>query len=316
MNSANNIDAALRLAAAGIPIFPADPETKRPFVRFTSAATNKERGVRYFWSRYGASALPAIHLTGCGLVVVDLDRGHGDGADGIASFDLILDQYGELPSCPTVRTPRGGAHLYMKQPAAREPIGNSTGHIAPGVDIRGYHGLSIAPGAVMTDGEFYEAITGTSDLCAAFASGSIPELPAWLIELAERRPALPERVPLSLECDDRRGREWAVAALEGEARDLARTEVGKRNHKLNSAVYRLAGMAARSWLTETEIWDATLSACSANGYLGSKDSSDGPVRFKTTFISAFRSGFAKPAVGPQERLAPVHTITLRSGVRE
>jgi len=110
-----------------------------------------------------------------------------------------------------------------------------------------------------------------------------------------------------------RGRKWALGALEGEARDLAGTGVGRRNNKLNAVVHRLATMAARGWLLEDEIFTATWRACETNGYLGSKDSSDGPASFRATFDSAFRSGLLKPAPDPRERLSNIsNTINLKA----
>jgi putative DNA primase/helicase len=308
MKASNNLPVALRLAAAGISIFPADPATKKPLVKFSSA-TNLERGVAYFWSRYGDDALPALHLADCSLVAIDLDRGHGNGVDGVASFDALLDRHGELPPVPCVRTPRGGVHLYFRQPRGRDPLGNTASRIGPAIDSRGWHGYLIGPGAVMADGQFYEPIAGTPDLCEAFKTKTIPEMPAWLIELVDRPQEITVRGPISSECDDARGRKWALSALEGEAADLAATGSGTRNSRLNAAVHRLATMAARAWLTEREIWDAVWNACQSNGYL--KD--DGPTSFKATFKSAFRSGFIRPAPDPRERLSDVaHTINLKA----
>jgi hypothetical protein len=310
----SNIDVALRLAAAGLSVFPAHPTTKRPLVHSISVATNLERGVRYFWDGKRADALPALHLSDCRLVAIDLDRGHGAGADGIASFDAMLDRYGELPPTPCVWTPRGGTHIYFRQPSERDPIGNSAGRIGVGIDVRGWHGFTIAPGSVIGTGEFYEAVPGTPDLCEAFKTKSIPEMPAWLIELAEPRLKAPARGPQSMQSDSGRGRKWALSALEGEMADLAATGVGGRNTKLNSVVHRLATMAAREWLTEREIWDAAWNACQSNGYLTGVDASDGVASFKATFKSGFRSGFIRPASDPRERLGdqPI-ALNLKSG---
>jgi putative DNA primase/helicase len=299
----SNLDAALKLAAAGLPVFPVNPETKKPFVRFTSAATNLERGVRYYWQRY-ADALVAINLAGCDLVVIDLDRGHADGADGIVTFGELLDRHGEIPPCPAVRTPRGGAHLYFRQSPGRKPIGNNSGHIGPGIDHRGYHGFAFAPGTVTMTGEFYEAIGGAPDLCASFMAGAIPEIPLWLIELIESGPETHAREPISLEpASEARFRKYALGALQGEASALANTGVGRRNSRLNYSAHRLGSICARGWLSEQEVWDALQVACERNGYIGSDDRSDGPKAFHATFHSALNAGLRKPAADPRERLS-------------
>jgi putative DNA primase/helicase len=293
-----NKSVALRLAHAGLPVFAACPDTKRPLVRFKAAATRRERGVDYHWGKR-PDAVPGIHLAGAGSVVIDLDRGHGDGADGIATFDALLDVHGELPACPAVRTPRGGVHLYFLQPKDAEPIGNSAGNIGPGVDVRGFHGYVIAPDAVMADGTFYEGIPGTPDLAESFAAGTIPTIPAWLAELAERPTPveMPTRCPGSLHVESNR-QPYGAAVLKGEAATLADALTGTRNHQLNKAAFVVASKAgAWGWVTEAEAWGALWSACIVNGYVAD----DGPKAFRRTFYSAWNDGLADPTP-PRERL--------------
>lgn len=299
----SNHTVALRFAEAGLSVFPTCAETKRPLVRFTSAATTLARGIDYFWTRYGANTVPALHLSAAGLVAIDLDRGHGDGADGIAEFDKLLDQYGELPVCPVVRTPRGGAHLYFRQPAGREPLGNSASRIANGVDVRAHHGFVIAPGAVMATGEYYENIAGTPDLADAFMAGTIPEVPAWLAELAER-PAtsqVPVRGPSSAVIPESRLRSWALAVLEGEAAALAATPVRCRNENLNKAAFVIASKGgAHGVVAEDEAWSALWAACVSNGYIAD----DGSKAFERSFYSGWNDGLCKPSL-PPERLTNI-----------
>jgi Bifunctional DNA primase/polymerase, N-terminal len=295
--SQHNCNTAHRIARASLPVFPACPETKRPLCRFVAASTRLPRGVDHHWRQH-PDAVPAINLAGAGLVVVDLDRGHGDGTDGIAEFDKLLDAHGELPPCPAARTPRAGAHLYFKQPAGRDPIGNSAGHVGPGIDVRGHHGYVIAPGAVMATGEFYEAIAGTPDLAEAFAAGAIPVIPAWLAELAERAPHVtaPMRGPSfpTMHCNRR---PLGVAILNGEAAALADAPIGMRNHQLNKAAFVIASKAgAWGWVSEGEAWDALWSACAANGYIPD----DGPKAFRRSFYSGWNDGLADPTP-PRER---------------
>jgi hypothetical protein len=299
---------ALRLARASLPVFPACPDTKRPLVRFTAAATRLERGVDYHWGRH-PKAVPAIHLAGAGLVVNDLDRGHGDGADGVAQLEKLLDAHGELPACcPMVRTPRGGVHIYFQQPDDAEPIGNSVGQVAPGVDIRGWHGFVVAPGAVMASGEFYEGIAGTPDLCESFIAGAIPTIPAWLTKLAEKPAYLtaPARGPFSPAIESNRS-PYGIAILEGEARALAATPAPYRNKTLNKAAFVVASKAgAWNFVSEENTWAALWAACVSNGYI----QDDGAKAFKHTFYSGWNDGLADPTP-PPDRLTADPAIAAR-----
>jgi hypothetical protein len=304
MNDLNR-EAALRLARAAISIFPCELEAKRPCygVRFTCASARNENGVAYYWRKF-PEARPAINLGGAGLVVIDLDRNHGDGADGVAEFERLLDEYAELlAGCPMVRTPSNGIHIYFKQPNGIEPIGNSASRIAPGIDVRGFHGFVLAPDSVNSDGEFYQSIAGTPDLCEGFVAGAIPEIPAWLAKLAEKPLRVIESIrgptvaPAVVDCDRR---PYGVAVLEGEARDLANAPVGSRNATVNKASFVIASKAgAWGWVSEGEAWDALHAACIANGYIAD----DGVKAFRASFYSGWNDGLADPTP-PRERLVP------------
>jgi hypothetical protein len=295
-----NLEATLRLARAAISTFVACAETKRPLIRFTRASIRTETGALNLMRKF-PGAVPAINLAGARLVVADLDRGHGDGADGIAEFEQLLDQNGELPAaCPMVRTPRGGVHIYFRLPDDAEPIGNSVGQVAPGIDIRGFAGFVIAPDAVMADGTFYEGIAGTPDLCEAFTAGTIPPIPEWLAALAEKPAYLkaPARVPSSSVIVGGNRRPLGVAILEGESRLLAATLAGERNMTLNKAAFVIASKAgAWGWVSEGETWDALFSACLANGYIAD----DGAKAFRRSFYSGWNDGLSDPTP-PRERL--------------
>jgi hypothetical protein len=242
MSTNLNLEAALRLARAGLPVFPCDPVSKAPLVnRWASVATTTERGVLYFWQRYGLDSMPGIASKQTRLVPVDLDRKHGK--DGVAAFDALLDQYGELPRCPVTKTPNNGYHLIFNQPGAHTPLGLRSGGLPAGIDVRGCNGTNdggfvIGPGAVMSTGEFYEPVAGWPDLCEAFAAGTIPEIPAWLVELIESRPdgSGPRLEPRAKASGDKS--QWVASALEFEAIELARLSEGSRNNELNRITYR------------------------------------------------------------------------------
>jgi hypothetical protein len=261
----HNLETALRLAEAGLYVFPCGPN-KRPVPGFQwkQWASNDTGEIEAMWRHYGGDPMPALHLGPCGLVVIDIDRHQ---LDGVAAFDMLLDQYGGLPMCPAVETPNNGYHLYFKQPSGRAPLGNISGDLPAGVDIRGAGGYTIAPGAVREDGTFYGIAAGWPDLVEAYASRTIPEIPGWIVELIDApRHIEPLRDPsvVAEPISDYRARAWGVAALEGEAVKLAATGVGARNNVLNSVTYTLAGKSASGCLSEGEVFNALSAACICN----------------------------------------------------
>jgi putative DNA primase/helicase len=248
-----NYDTALRLGAAGIRVFPACPETKAPLVRKIKSASLYPNVLEMWW-RDRPDAMPAIYVAGSDLIAIDLDVGHKEGVDGVAAFCALVEQHGGLPLAPLTRTPRGGLHVYFRQPVDDPYLSNCTTGLPDGIDIRAdpRNGYTIAPGAVMATGEYYETVEG--DLAEMFMAGTVPELPRWIPETIDR--AVAEKIEAAQQfashvgamegvVSDYRLRAVGIAALDGEARKLAATGVGNRNNTLNKCAYTLAGHAGR-----------------------------------------------------------------------
>jgi hypothetical protein len=114
--AARNLQAALDLAGAGLPIFPARVSwengrwKKQPITKGWQVERADQGRVRASWRQY-PKAVPGIALGRAGLVVIDVDR-HG-GPDGVATFDKLVAEYGGLPPGPVVRTASGGFHYYF-----------------------------------------------------------------------------------------------------------------------------------------------------------------------------------------------------------
>src|SRR5262245_60741993 len=107
-----NLDCALRLASAGLSVFPCKPTDRHPvFIGWHKRSTAEAATIRTWWAHY-PRAVPALNLAACGLVVLDGDR-HGS-TDGVAALrDLLRQQSGlALRDVPMVHTPRAGVHCY------------------------------------------------------------------------------------------------------------------------------------------------------------------------------------------------------------
>jgi len=137
---AGNLTAALDLAAAGLPIFPASPDKRPLLVGWQEKATTEEEQIRKWWDTHPA-AVPAIVIGRADLVVIDCDR-HPGGNDGIKSFNRLLSANGgTLADVPMTRTARDGAHLFFRQ-LKDNPLGNARGGLPDGIDVRGVGGSS------------------------------------------------------------------------------------------------------------------------------------------------------------------------------
>lgn len=104
-------------------------------------------------------------------VVIDVDPRHG----GERSLDDLQRKFGFFPPTIETITGSGGRHYFFNTPKVE--LQNSSGKIAPGVDVRGHHGFVVVPPSLHASGNRYEWVAGHApDEIAAAA------MPAWLID--------------------------------------------------------------------------------------------------------------------------------------
>lgn len=151
---------ALNLARAGFRVFPLEPNSKRPMrgASWKRLATSDPAKIEKLWrdpllgweSDWGVGI-----ATGDGLVVIDIDVKNG-GYESLKALEMLYD---EIPRNVIVRTPSGGAHIYL---TTDQPIANSAGKLGPGLDVRGEGGYVVAPGTEI-DGKPYLRVATLED---------------------------------------------------------------------------------------------------------------------------------------------------------
>ena len=144
--------------------------SRRPLVAWTEYQGRRptEAEVWDWWGQWPWASVAVVTGAVSGIVVLDLDRGHADGADGLAS---IRAAWLDLPATRCVRTPRGGTHAYYLHPGGK--VLNAAG-LLPAVDVRGDGGYVVAPPSRTAAGA-YRAVPETRGLPMA-------PLPAWVLE--------------------------------------------------------------------------------------------------------------------------------------
>lgn len=112
----------------------------------------------HYWTGQGVERFIFIPKE-AGFLCLDLDRGHGDGVDGVSNFASWLDSngLGDLPllrgldDFPTyTATASGGLHLYFKCKGDLTTFAT----IAPGVEVK-YNGRSLTAGGSVKNGKPY-----------------------------------------------------------------------------------------------------------------------------------------------------------------
>ena len=137
------LSAALKLASAGLAVFPCRVRDKRPATENgLKDATHDPEQIRAWWDLDPnfnvAIATGAISK----IFVVDVD-----GPDAERELQRL-----ELPTTVETTTARG-KHYYFKYPGT--PVRNTAGKIAPGVDTRGDGGYVLAPPSIHPSGALY-----------------------------------------------------------------------------------------------------------------------------------------------------------------
>ncbi|MFJ6794373.1 bifunctional DNA primase/polymerase [Streptomyces sp. NPDC091268] len=277
--------AALDAAERGWPVFPLRPGNKRPAGhperncphtgrcvdghRTPEQRATRDAGqIRQCWQ--AAPYNVGIATGPAGLLVVDLDipKDDTDTAppawdgmnDGLDVFAVLCERAGErFPTETfTVRTRRGGQHLYFTAPP-ETALRGSAGRLGWKVDTRAWGGYVVAAGSVV-GGASYEIIHDAPPA----------PLPTWLCDLLTPPPA-PAPVSVAV-LRSRIGRadRYATAALNGEIAKLEAAPTGTQNTTLYNAAYALGRLIAAGTLTEREVTSALTDVALAKGLAPSR----------------------------------------------
>lgn len=268
--------AALAFAQLGWEVFPVNPATKR-----------SHKAEAHSGTKWGKTTDPAVInadfdkwpdanvgiATGpdSGIFVVDVDAKH----NGLANWQKIAAEVGPITPTVTAHTPTGGRHYYFRWPVG-EPITNSVGKLAPGVDIRGRDGIVVAPPSVRADVGSYDFAPG----CGPWEL-TVAEAPAALLEALRRLKETPAKERRDSQIADRIADEYAAAIAE--VRGAAE---GNRNDTLNRAGFVVGQMIGGGLVEEADARSALTEAALTIGL------NDAEVR--ATLEGAIAKGKEKP----------------------
>ncbi len=150
---------ALDCAASGMAVFPLRPRGKEPaFSGWQEAATQDKEQIERWWSsnpEYNVGI--ACGEPSGGLVVLDLDVDDGKGRDGVAYLRKWAEENKvTLPQTATVKTGRGGLHLYFRDDKVQYKNHVNLFNDEKGwVDVRAGRGYVVAAGSIHPNGTAY-----------------------------------------------------------------------------------------------------------------------------------------------------------------
>lgn len=184
-----NLNLALALAQAGLPVFPCleadglahdrDGKPKAAKAPYTGGgfkdATTDEARIKSWWARWPAAVpgLPTGEVTGLSVIDGDIDRDTGEATGEAQIADLNLDH----PDAVHIRTQSGGVQIIYRHVEGARSTGKQ---VASKIDTRGAGGYIIAPGARMQNGATYR-YEGRS-LSVALLANDLPDYPVKAVE--------------------------------------------------------------------------------------------------------------------------------------
>ena len=286
------IEAALGYATMGWHVFPVPPGTKSSHKSAEHSngcrwgATTDPAEIRRDWRRWPKANVGITCGPDSGLFVIEADTVDGHGIDGVGNFAALIAQHGGLPATIEVVSPTGSKHFYFRWPEG-EDIRNSTGQIAPGVDVRGNGGMVLGVPSVRPDGGTYR----WGNPPPLFDLADCPE---WLLILCRKPKPKPRTNGAAFSFRPGGAEPWAEAALDAEATEVAHATEGKRNHALNRAAFNLGQIVAGGYLDQGRV-EAELRRAAAACGLEAHET-------ERTIRSGLDAGMATPR-GPRERRA-------------
>lgn len=306
-------DVALAAAARGWHVFPLRPDDKRPafpdhpadactrrdprcrngHTGWEARATTDPDRIRRGWATvpYGVG----IACGPSGLVVIDLDvpkpgqtpppqwsdPACRTGADVFSLVCARHDDNGapEVWSTYTVRTGRGGTHLYLRHPATGPALHNTAGERGNGlgwlVDTRAHGGYVVAAGSTVAGRPYTVA-----------RDAEVAGLPGWLAQRLAPAP-LPPQQPVAVDLPTGRAGAYVNAAIARQLDHLRHATEGERNHTLYVSSVALGQLAA----------GGAIAVDQAAALLEEAALSIGLTRFET--LRTIRSGLAAGAGRPR-----------------
>jgi hypothetical protein len=278
--SDHNAQQAQALARAGHSILPTHAggeKVKHPLIDRWRMQSSNAAGIINGWWLTFANAAPAIDLAKSGLLVIDADARDG----GVESWEALAAEHGfDLSSTLVVDTPNRGRHYYFRQPTGGErPLGNGRGTLPAGIDVRGFGGYVLAPGAQLADGREYRP-TGSLT--------HIAEMPAWLETILKSARAVVPAAPVPLpEAPERVGEQRHVDVYIDRIFDtLASTPKGGRNNQLNDAAFTIGRLCAGHALPESHYVSLLQNMAAQIGL--------GAVEARATIASGMKGGRGNP----------------------
>lgn len=277
-----NLEAALKYAEHGWPVFPCNMEKKPMTKHGFYDATCDEAVIRDWWTSDPDALVGCRTGEKAGVWALDVDL--PEGPDSLAALEA---ENGPLPATLEQRTGSGGHHLFFKYSEDR-PVRNDAGKkLGPNLDVRGEGGYVILPPSGHLSGRTYEWVSGDTP---------IAEAPEWLLDLVVKPPQEKQDAPAKpreRQHEPKGTTPYGKAALEEDARKVSTAREGNRNDTLNAAAFGLGQLVAGGEIDAHEAEHELTAAAAACGL--PQDEA------RKTIASGMKAGEREPRNAPKAK---------------
>src|SRR5690348_5760671 len=109
------LDVALQAASMGFPVFPVNPNNKRPLVNnWPNVASCDPEVLELFWTQFPQAMAGICTGHASGYFVLDIDVEEGE--DAFEKLHAFQERFGKISETMIVKTPSGGLHIYFVMP--------------------------------------------------------------------------------------------------------------------------------------------------------------------------------------------------------
>ena len=158
---------AQQLAAHGRHIFPCLPGLKKPAIsRWQIDATTDQDQIAAWWAEQPDYNVALATGPASGVFAVDVDSPEAE-----HELARLEAEHGTIPSTTETVTSRG-RHLFFRW-SDKNPVRNTAGKIAPGIDTRGQGGFTLMPPSLHPSGKRYA--------WSVDSARAVAEAPDWLL---------------------------------------------------------------------------------------------------------------------------------------
>lgn len=219
----SRVDCAVFYSRLGYRVLPIEPNSKRPVSalapRGVHSASDNHHVLRAWFSALTEPNLAIVPPAG--VVVLDFDQP--------GEFSRFLRRWQGLTQAPHSRTPRGGAHLYLRVPADT-PLRSRSGRGLPNLEIKRAGREYLLEEPSTTERGSYRWIVPLR------APGALPEMPEDLLNALTVRVVRGNPTPSQTALQD---------ALNLEVLRVRSAAVGSRHNQLVRSAARVGGLIAQ-----------------------------------------------------------------------